>query len=163
MTKKGLHIVILDDMQPFAVGGKSISVIFPRSIVGMEKLMSLASVGHAQEVLVQLFNGRVVVGFPDICISVFSVQSLGSLFLDIYPVSDVGELERLAASVYAASRTGHDLDEVEFFAGFYGIHQFPGVAEAVGHCGSYVEIVDGDGSYLDTLKAADVFVFEVIG
>ena len=52
MTKKGLHIVILDDMQPFAVGGKSISVIFPRSIVGMEKLMSLASVGHAQEVLV---------------------------------------------------------------------------------------------------------------
>ena len=58
--------------------------------------MRSGAVGCPQIFLIEVFAGRIVVGFANERVSILAVESLRTFFADIAPVSDLGLLQRLA-------------------------------------------------------------------
>ena len=111
-------------------------------VVCMKQLMCFHAAGESEVLFVESFYCRVVVGLSHDHLLVACVEGLGALFFEVYPVSDVGYLKRLAAAVDAAAGAGHDFDEVEVLAGLHSFHEAAGVAETVGYSDFEVEVGD---------------------
>ena len=108
--------------------------------MGMEQFVSLFSICHSQELFVEFLDSRVVMGFPRKHFAVLLVQRLRTFCLDVDPVADIGELQRLTSAVDAAARTRHDFHKVELFSSADGFHQFSRVAQSMRNRGAYLQI-----------------------
>jgi len=124
----------------------------------MQELVRTASSCHTEVLFVELLDRGIVMRFPDEVVSVLLIKTLGSFLSYIYPVSYIGKLQRLTASVDTSSGTCHDLYEMEFLTGFYGLHELSGVAETVGYGSSHVEVAYFQIGNLYAFKSSDILV-----
>ena len=130
--------------------------------MGMEQFVSLFSICHSQELFVEFLDSRVVMGFPRKHFAVLLVQRLRTFCLDVDPVADIGELQRLTSAVDAAARTRHDFHKVELLSSADGFHQFSRVAQSMRNRGAYLQIRDLNGRDFNPFQSANFFVFEII-
>ena len=97
--------------------------------------MCLLAAWHAKVLIVQLLDGRVVMGLPVGHGSVQIIQGFRTGCFHIHSSAHVRGLDRLAAAVYAAAGASHDLNElIVCLAVFHTVKQRLGVAKAGSDC-----------------------------
>ena len=136
-------------------------------IAGMQDMMCLLAAWHAKVLIVQLLDGRVVMGLPVGHGSVQIIQGFRTGCFHIHSSAHIRRLDRLAAAVYAAAGASHDLNElIVCLAVFHTVKQRLGVNKVRGielsllqrcaaHCASKTDI---DEAYLAGRAAVDAAV-----
>ena len=123
-----------------------------RIVVRMQQLVRFFTVRLAEEVLIDFDNRGIEVRLADGQALVGAVDGLFARLEDGGVATVVG----LAAAIDAAAGAGHDLDGVVGgFATLDALEQFTGAAQPGGDGGLQLDAADGDGGFLDALKATD--------
>ena len=80
-------------------------------VMGVQQLVRLMAAGLAQVLRVNLFNQWALMALAQRQVFVLVIKGLGALGLQVGEIAHIGGLNRLAATVDAAARAAHDLDE----------------------------------------------------
>ena len=133
----------------------------PVNIVGVEQLVCLVTVGLAEELLIQLGDGGVLVGLPDGLGTIFAIGSGSSCGLGIYLITGTCINIGLTAAGYAAAGASHDLDKVVVLVACLDlIEQLAGVCGSVYDRYVYIHACYVYGCFLDAVEAAYAVVLD---
>ena len=130
---------------------------FAGSILRVQQVVALFPQRLAEKLAVQALYGRVMVRNPHGLLRVDRIKRL-------HPRADRGRVgaDGLPAAADAATRAGHDLDEMQILAaGANLIEQAAGIAEAAGDGHAQLEVVDFDAGFLDAFETANRLDVEI--